>query len=537
MTVLGVVGGGTMGAGIAQLGCQAGLETRLVDASAEALERARAAVGRGLERAVAKGRADEGALERLAVATELGALAGCDVVIEAIPEDLQLKQRVLSEVAGVVGDAAVLATNTSSIPVTHVAAGVPQPQRVVGMHFFNPAPVMRLVEVIAGAETAPATVETAARLGEALGKHVVHAQDGPGFLVNRCNRPFQLEALTALRDGLADVPTIDRIVRLGGGFRMGPFELMDLVGIDVGFEVARSFHALSFGEPRWRPSPLHARLAASGRHGRKSGRGWYAYDPQLAAPDTPLHHSAAGGAGGDGRVPAADPEPAGEPPEGHGLIVIAGDSPLAEELFYAAADAGWDVTTPEEAAGDVPFLALDLDPEGEGSDPPIQGGPQALLCAGASLASLEGDGPAIGFHLLPPLAETHFVELTRGPSSSPAAAHAAEHFFATLGKETAWVQDAPGLVLGRIVAQLVNEAAFALGEGVGSAEDIDAGMVLGLNHPRGPLEWADAIGLDHVTEILAGLSSETGDERYRLAPALRRALALGLTFGSPPSLD
>lgn len=524
MTVLGVVGGGTMGAGIAQLGCQAGLDVRLVDASAEAVERARAAVARGLERAEAKGRAEAGALERLTVATELAALAGCDVVVEAVPEELELKQRVLGEVADAVGAQAVLATNTSSIPVTQVAAGVPVPERVVGMHFFNPAPVMQLVEVIAGVETSAATVETAARLGEALGKHVVHAQDGPGFLVNRCNRPFQLEALTALRDGLADVPTIDRIIRLGGGFRMGPFELMDLVGIDVGFQVARSFHELSFGEPRWRPSPLHARLAASGRHGRKSGRGWYAYDPDLATSDTPLHHT-------------GDPEPEGEPPEGDGLIVIAGESALAEELFYTAAEAGWDVTTPEEAAGDVPFLALDLDPEGEATDTPIQGGPQALLCAGASLASLEGDGPAIGFHTLPPLADTHLVELTRGPSSSPAAAQAAERFFATLGKETAWVQDAPGLVLGRIVAQLVNEAAFALGESVGTAADIDAGMVLGLNHPRGPLEWADAIGLDHVTEILAGLRSETGDERYRLAPALRRALALGLTLGGPEPLD
>jgi len=516
-----------MGAGIAQLGCQSGLETRLVDASEVALEKARAAVERGLEKAAAKGRAEAGALERLTTTTSLADLAGCDVVIEAVPEELALKQRVLTEVAGVVGDAAVLATNTSSIPVTHVAAGVPGPERVVGMHFFNPAPVMRLVEVIAGVETSAATVETAARLGEALGKRVVHADDGPGFLVNRCNRPFQLEALTALRDGLADAPTIDRIVRLGGGFRMGPFELMDLVGIDVGFEVARSFHTLSFGEPRWRPSPLHARLAASGRHGRKTGRGWYAYDPALADAQAPLHHSTTGA--------PADPEPAGEPPEGDGLIVIAGGSALAEELFYAAAEAGWDVTTPEEAAGDVPFLALDLDPEGE-EEVPIQGGPQALLCAGASLASLEGDGPAIGFHALPPLATTHLVELTRGPSSA-AAARAAEHFFATLGKEVAWVRDAPGLVLGRIVAQLVNEAAFALGEGVGSAEDIDAGMVLGLNHPRGPLEWADAIGLDHVTEILTGLRAETGDERYRLAPALRRALALGLTFSKAEPLD
>ena len=503
MTVLGVVGAGTMGAGIAQLGIQAGLETRLLDADQKALDRAQERIAR------------RASLELIRPIRDVDALAGCDIVIEAIPEDLALKHAVLSEVAEVVGPDGVLATNTSSIPVTQIAAGVPGPSRVVGMHFFNPAPVMRLVEVIRGVETSDAAAAAATALGERMGKRVIAAADGPGFLVNRCNRPFGLEALRCLQEGMADVETIDRIVRLGGGFRMGPFELQDLVGIDVGFEVSKSFYALSFGEPRWRPSPLQAQMAASGRHGRKTGRGWYAYEE--GSPHRPEDPPPPSVGGGDG------------------LIVINGTTALAAELWGAAQDAGWRVVTPPEAQGDVPFLAIDC--ENLDDEVTMQGGPQALLCDHSSLAVLEGDGPAVGFHVLPPLDATKLVELTRGPSTSPAACAAAERFFGTLGKHVAWVSDAPGLVLGRIVCQIINEAAFALGEGVGSAEDIDEGMVLGMNHPRGPLEWADLIGIDHIAGVLAGLRSETGEERYRLAPALRHAGLLDLTFREDPSLD
>ena len=502
MTVLGVLGAGTMGAGIAQLGCQAGIETRLLDPDAVALQRAQASI------------AKRTTTDPLRLASTAEELAGCDVVIEAIPERLELKHQVLGVVAAAVGPACVIATNTSSIPVTQIAAGVPEPSRVVGMHFFNPAPVMRLVEVIRGIETSDAAAETVTALGERMGRRVIAASDGPGFLVNRCNRPFGLEALRCLQDGLADVETIDRIVRLGGGFRMGPFELQDLVGIDTGFEVSKSFYELSFGEPRWRPSPLQARMAASGRHGRKTGRGWYAYE------DGARHRP-------------EDPEPPAIG-GGDGLIVIAGDTVLASELFDAAAMAGWEVATPEDAGGEVPFLGLDL--VNEDDDLALQGGPQALLCDHSSLGTLEGDGPAVGFHALPPLDATQLVELTRGPGTSQTACDAAERFFATLGKHVAWVGDAPGLVLGRIVCQVINEAAFALGEGVGSAEDIDAGMVLGLNHPRGPLEWGDHIGLAHVATVLGGLHAETGEERYRIAPALRRLASLQLTFGEGAAL-
>jgi len=507
---LGVVGAGTMGAGIAQLGCQAGEPTLLLDADPAALERARERIAGGLDKAAAKGRADAGAIALLRPVSSVSDLAPCDIVIEAIPEDLALKQRVFGEVAEVVATDCVLATNTSSLPVTQVAAGVPGPERVVGMHFFNPAPVMRLVEVIAGVDSAEWALQRVRELGAAMERRVIDAADGPGFLVNRCNRPFGLEALRCLQEGLADVETIDRIVRLGGGFPMGPFELSDLVGIDVGFTVAKSFYDLSFGEPRWRPSPLQARMAASGRHGRKTGRGWYSYAGSAHRSDDPPPPDASG------------------PPEDGAFVVVAGRGVLAAELLALAAAAGWDARPPEAVDGEIPWLAIDCGREDE--DPPLEGAPQLLLCARASLAAQEGDGPAAGFHALPPLEASSLVELTRGPFTSRLAADRAEAFFAALGKHTAWVGDAPGLVLGRIVCQLVNEAAFALGEGVGSVEDIDDGMVLGMNHPRGPLEWCDLVGIDHVTEVLAALHEETGEERYRMAPELRRRLATLLTF-------
>src|SRR5258707_1387285 len=269
-----------------------------------------------------------------------------------------------------------------------MAAGAPHAERVVGMHFFNPAPVMALLEVIAGVRSGEAALRMARATGRAMGKTVIDANDGPGFLVNRCNRPFGLEALRMLAERIADIETIDRICRMEGGFRMGPFELMDLVGIDTGLEVSRSFYELSFGEPRWRPSPISARYAAAGMHGRKTGRGYYDY----------------GALAGGGRHPEEDPPP---------------------------------------------------------------------------------------------------------PAPQPRAA--------------------PGALLGSGEGRLPGGLKAAFGEGVGEAADIDTGMVLGLSHPRGPLEWADAIGLDHVLAVLGALHREYGEERYRPAPSLRQRVAAGRT--------
>ena len=388
--VIGVLGAGTMGSGIAQLAARAGARTLLHDPLAEALERGAVRARDGLAKEAAKGKLSAEEADAAAVRIEpvdaLDAMAECELVIEAAPERLELKHELYVRLAEIVSEECVLASNTSSLLVTAIASVVPYPERVVGMHFFNPAPLMRLLEVVAGALSDERSLTLAHATGEAMGKTVIRAQDGPGFLVNRCNRPFGLEALRLLQERIADIETIDRIVRIEGGFRMGPFELMDLVGIDTGLEISKSFYEQSFYEPRWRPSPIASRYVAAGRYGRKSGRGYYDYSSD----------------------PYRPPDP----------------------------------------------------------DPP------------------EGDADA---------------------KAQPAA----------------------GGVLERIVCQVINECAFALDEGVGSAQDIDTGMVLGLNYPRGPLAWADEIGLDHVLAVLDGLWEEYREERYRAAPLLRRLVREG----------
>ena len=439
-----------MGAGIAQLGCQAGMRTLLYDPLPEARERGAESVRKRL-----------GDVAELVVVDEVGALSSCDLVIEAVPERPALKRELFEELSAG-NPEMVLATNTSSILVTSLAGAAARPENVVGMHFFNPPPVMKLVEIVPAEQTGERAIALATEVAEAMGRHPIRVQDGPGFLVNRCNRPFGAEALRLLQERVATVEQIDRIVRLGGGFRMGPFELMDLVGIDVGFEVAKSFMEQSFGEPRWKPSPLQARMVAAGKLGRKTGAGWYEYPP--GRPD--------------------DPEPL-EPGGGEGRAIgFAGTGPLWDQLRERAALAGFKEGNEGVTIGrDIPLIAG---------------------------CSLPETGARVGFHLLPPLGS--LVELTGERDTE------VEDIFHALGFHCEWVGDAPGLVLGRIASQLVNEAAFAIGEGVGTAADVDTGMKLGLNHPRGPVEWGRAIGTDHAVSILDALR----EERYRVAPLLRR---------------
>jgi 3-hydroxybutyryl-CoA dehydrogenase len=498
VTVLGVVGAGTMGAGIAQLGAAAGMRTLLYDAEPPALDHGSEAARRGLARWIEKGRTEEAAAELLEPVSNLDDLAPCELVIEAAPERAELKRDLFGALSMLCGDDVVLASNTSSIPITSLASAAARPEQVVGMHFFNPPPLMPLLEVIRADQSSDAAVELALETGRAMGKEVIVAADGPGFLVNRCGRPFSAEGLRLLQERVATAEQIDRICRLGGGFRMGPFELMDLVGIDVGFEVAKSFMELSFGgEPRWRPSPIQARMVAAGRLGRKTGRGYYEYAEDAA-------------------YRPEDPEPPA-PGGGDGMpLAVIGDGPVADGLRERARSAGYELRE-----GGPAELVIDAGVRPHPSPP--GGAPLGVLCAASSLAA-RGEPGAIGFHLLP---DAKLVELTRLPGSQAFAGEAIEDFFRSLGFLTEWVEDAPGLVLGRIVCQLVNEASFAIGEGVGSAEDVDTGMKLGLSHPRGPVEWSEAIGVDHVLAVLDGLWEERREERYRAAPLLRRAAALG----------
>jgi len=278
---VGVLGAGTMGAGIAQVAALGGRETLLYDAFEGAAEQGATRLGEALAKGAARGRWSEAEAEaaraRVRPVATLEELAGCELLIEAAPEDLALKRELFGAVAAVCGPDAVLASNTSSLRIAEIAAGVPHPERVVGMHFFNPPALMQLVEVVAAPQSSEAALATATELAEAMGRTPIRAKDSPGFVANRLARPFSLESLRMLADGLAAPAEIDEIVR-DAGFRMGPFELLDLIGLDVNLTIARSFFAQG-GEPeRWRPSPIQEAMVAAGRLGRKSAHGFYDYE-------------------------------------------------------------------------------------------------------------------------------------------------------------------------------------------------------------------------------------------------------------------
>jgi 3-hydroxybutyryl-CoA dehydrogenase len=291
---VGVVGAGTMGAGIAQIAALGSYETRLYDPVPAALESGLEKLNAALNKGAAKGMWSESdadaASGRAGGAHSLADLAECDLVVEAAPEDLALKRELFAALAEACGPQTILASNTSSLPITAIAATVPGPERIVGMHFFNPPALMKLVEVVATADSTPAALDATTAVGLRMGRTPIRAKDSPGFIANRLARPFTLESLRMLGDGVADAATIDRVCRQGGGFRMGPFELIDLIGLDVNLSVARSFYAQG-GEPeRWRPSPIQEGLVAEGRLGRKSGQGFYDYsDPPNPASAVPSH--------------------------------------------------------------------------------------------------------------------------------------------------------------------------------------------------------------------------------------------------------
>ncbi len=279
---VGVVGAGTMGAGIAQIAALGGYETRLHDpvpaALATGIERLRSALAKGTTKGLWSEEDADAASGRVGAATSLDDLGECDLVVEAAPEDLKLKRELFAALTETCGSRAILASNTSSLPVTAIATGVPHPERVVGMHFFNPPALMKLVEVVATADSGEAALEATTEVGRRMGRTPIRAKDSPGFIANRLARPFSLESLRMLAEGVADAQTIDRVCRLGGGFRMGPFELIDLIGLDVNLSVARSFYSQG-GEPeRWRPSTIQERMVGEGLLGRKGGRGFYEYN-------------------------------------------------------------------------------------------------------------------------------------------------------------------------------------------------------------------------------------------------------------------
>jgi len=349
---IGVLGAGTMGSGIAQVAALGGYETVVYDPDPAALEAGRERALSGIAKGAERGRWSDAegaaAAERLDDSTELSKFAGCDLAIEAVPEILDLKQELLAGVADICGPEAILATNTSSLRVAEIAAGVPGPERVVGMHFFNPPALMKLVEVVATEESSEDALAATAAVAGRMGRTPIRARDTPGFVANRLARPFNLEALRMLADGVADAPTIDRVYKLGGGFRMGPFELIDLIGLDVNLTIAHSFFAQG-GEPeRWRPSPIQEGMVEKGRLGRKSGKGFYVYDESgqpSAVPFGPIAPERNGATQDRARGPTLDPGALAEIDPAAEEILLRLFAQIANEASFAIEE---EIACPED---------------------------------------------------------------------------------------------------------------------------------------------------------------------------------------------
>jgi len=498
-----VIGAGAMGAGIAQVAMLAGHRVLLFDANTVAAEKGRAGILTGLDRLVQKGRlsADEReeAAARLDVAPTLATLREASLVIEAIVENLGVKREVFAALEAVVSEDAILATNTSSLSVTEIAAHLKHPERVAGFHFFNPAPVMKLVEVVSGLASAPAVIDTLCETARNWGKEPVRATSTPGFIVNRVARPFYAEALRLLEERAADAPTIDALVREAGGFRMGPFELMDLIGNDVNFAVTKSVFQAFFNDPRYRPSLTQQDLVAAGWLGRKAGRGFYDYRDGAEKP-VPAKLAA-------GRAPS--------------VVIISGDLEIAAPLADLMVQSGISVRH-EEGPGIIR----------------VDGATLALSDGRTATARVKDGAPTdlVVFDLALDYGVTPRIAIAKADQAGDDAVSAAAGLFQSLGKSVTLVDDTPGLVVLRTVAMLANEAAEAVLLGVASAEDIDRAMTLGVNYPLGPLQWADVIGPARILAALDALQTAYGDDRYRASQYLRRrGVAGGRLVGAPHS--
>ncbi len=495
-----VLGAGTMGRGIAQVAATAQHPVVLYDPYPAALEKALLEIGADLKKSAEKGRlaeSPEAVLARIRPSQSLEEAAQAAWVIEAVPEKLELKQELLGRL-GELNPKAILATNTSTLSVSAIAAAVEAPERVLGLHFFNPAQRMRLVEVVGGLRTEAALLERALALMQSWGKEPVQVPDTPGFLVNRVARPFYGEALRLHGEGIAK-EHIDWIMR-GLGFPMGPFELMDLIGLDVNYAASTSVYQAFYGEPRYRPHPLQQQRVAAGLLGRKTGQGWYTYPPG----------------------PPPRPAPPATLQTHLPLPLILGPNPLAQTLRARFRHA----ETPEQAR-----FVLDCRVKLERKQDLPPDLPVVSLVWGHSasrlVAPLRGQ-PVAGFSLVPPIGPSSIVELYPPLSGPNPALELAQTYFEAHGHTALVLPDQPGGVGFRILALLINEAVSALAEGVASPADLDRAMRLGTGYPLGPLEWAEQLWLKPVLRALEGLQAELGEDRYRPHPLLRRMVAAGL---------
>lgn len=495
---VGVIGAGTMGRGIAQLFAQAGHPVLLHDQSAEAAAQAIAFIAQMLRRRAEKGEMTaseaDAAIARISVRPELAGFADADLVIEAVAERLEVKQVLFSALEDIVSAQAILATNTSSLMVTAIAAPCRYPARVVGYHFFNPVPLMKLIEVIRGERTDPALVERLAALTRSVGHHPVVTADTPGFVVNHAGRALYTEGLQLLQDSVAPAAAIDTLMREIAGFRMGPFELFDLTGIDVSGAVVESVHAQYFGDPRYRSSPIVRRRIAAGLHGRKTGEGFYRYDGQkIRRPDEPPVAAA----------PWSGP-------------IFVDHCEARADLMALVLRLGGQIDEGERPAADSLIL---LAPVGQDC---------ADICAEKGYAPARTVGLETFFGM-----ERPRRCLVAPVGQEPGLAEAARVFFAADGVPVTLCNDSVALVAQRIVAVIVNLGCEIAQQRIASPEDIDIAVRIGLGYPDGPLALGDRFGAARVLAVLEGLNRLTGDPRYRPSGWLRRRARLGLSLQTP----
>lgn len=495
---IGIVGSGVMGQGIAQIAAQAGCRVKLFDSREGAATQAAAQLGATFAKLADKGKLGAAqaasATANVGPAAALAELADCDLVIEAIVEDLAAKRALFAQLEALVRPDAILATNTSSLSVTAIAAGLQRPERVAGFHFFNPVPLMQVVEVIDGLLTDPAVGDTLLALGRSWGHTAVRAKDTPGFIVNHAGRGYGTEALRLLAEGVADVATLDRILTDTAGFRMGPFTLMDLTALDVSHPVMESIYQQFYEEPRFRPQPLTRQMLTAGLVGRKKGRGFYVYASGAQQwPDEPA-------------APGRDALPAS--------VWVSPQAPAALRVLVErlAVTAG------------VPF------------DDDARPAP-ASLCI---VAPLGDDATTCAQREDLDAARTVAVEtlfdgskrrvLMTTPATTPEARNAAHALFSADGVAVSLLRDSYGCVAQRVVATIVNIACEIAQQRIASPADIDRAVKLGLGYPQGPLAWGDQLGAATVLTILQRLQAHTGDPRYRPSPWLKRRALLGLSL-------
>ena len=473
----GVAGAGTMGRGIAQVLARSGARTLLFDAQPGAARKAKESIGAALGKLAEKGRLSAAEIEatmgKLEVVDSLEALKPCHVVVEAIVEDLAAKQALFRSLEDIVGAGTILASNTSSLSVTAMAAACKRPQRVAGYHFFNPVPVMKIVEVVDGVLTDPAATEALTGLAKRFGHTPIRCKDTPGFVVNHAGRAFVPEALRVLSEGIADFATIDRILVDAAGFRIGPFGLMDLVGLDVAHAVMKSMYDQYFEEPKYKPSFLAEPRVAAGLLGRKTGRGWYIYGKDGAEPVP------------EGKIAEAKP-----PKSVWSEIKDFATTQSKDAELCIVAPLGKDATT---AA-----LELGLDP--------------------ARTVAVD------------PMFSSKRLTLMTTPVTRPEVRDAAHAALAATGRNVSVINDSPGFVAQRVVAHIVNVGCDIAQMRIAAPQDLDRAVTLGLGYPKGPLAMGDALGAGRILAILDAMHAIYQDPRYRASPWLRRRANLGISL-------